>query len=190
MHLADPQLFRDRWDAALTAAVSWNEEAARQQSAERDEAWASCKELALAPDLLSRFSVDLERAGAVGVEREGKLLFLAGTSRLLDRPISVAVKGSSSAGKSFLVEKVLSFFPAEAFHAVTAMSERALAYGDEPLKHRMLVLYEAEGMSGDTASYLIRSLLSEGCVRYETVEKTHKGCRAASSSGRARPGSS
>src|SRR5215211_6024731 len=39
----------------------------------------------------------------------------------------------------------------------------------------MLVLYEAEGMSGDTASYLIRSLLSEGCVRYETVEKTPQG---------------
>ena len=74
--------------------------------------------------------------------------------------------------------------------AVTAMSERALAYGDEPLKHRILVLYEAEGMSGDTASYLIRSLLSEGCVRYETVEKTRRGCRPASSSGRARPGSS
>ena len=109
------------------------------------------------------------------MEREGKLLFLAGTSRLLDRPISVAVKGPSSAGKSFLVEKVLSFFPAEAFHALTAMSERALAYGDEPLKHRMLVLYEAEGMSGDIASYLIRSLLSEGCVRYETVEKTPQG---------------
>jgi hypothetical protein len=115
----------------------------------------------------------------VGVEREGKLLLLAGTSRFLDRPISVAVKGPSSAGKSYLVEKVLSFFPEEAYHAVTAMSERALAYGDEPLKHRMLVLYEAEGMSGDTASYLIRSLLSEGRVRYETVEKTPQGlqCR-------------
>ena len=62
--------------------------------------------------------------------------------------------------------------------AVTAMSERALAYGDEPLKHRILVLYEAEGMSGDTASYLIRSLLSEGCVRYETVEKTPQGLQA------------
>src|SRR5215211_6124806 len=42
----------------------------------------------------------------------------------------------------------------------------------------MLVLYEAEGMSGDTASYLIRSLLSEGCVRYETVEKTPQGLQA------------
>jgi hypothetical protein len=175
MHLADPVLFRDRWHAAATAAVSWNEEAARQQSAECDEARKACRELASTPDILTRFAADLERAGAVGVEREGKLLLLAGTSRLLDRPISIAVKGTSSIGKSFLVEKVLTFFPAEAFHALTAMSERALAYGDEPLKHRMLVLYEAEGMSGEIASYLIRSLLSEGCVRYETVEKTPQG---------------
>ena len=73
---------------------------------------------------------------------------------------------------------VLSFVSTSSFYALTAMSERALAYGEEPLKHRMLVLYEAEGMSGDTASYLIRSLLSEGCVRYETVEKTPQGLQA------------
>jgi hypothetical protein len=42
----------------------------------------------------------------------------------------------------------------------------------------MLVLYEAEGMSGDKASYFIRSLLSEGCIRYETVEKTPQGLRS------------
>jgi hypothetical protein len=177
MHLADPVLFGDRWQAALQSAIAWSLHAERVQDGVRQEAWAGCRELASAPNLLSRFAADLQRAGAVGVEREGKLLFLAGTSRLLDRPISVAVKGPSSAGKSFLVDKVLSFFPAEAYHALTAMSDRALAYGDEPLQHRMLVLYEAEGMSGDTASYLIRSLLSEGCVRYETVEKTPHGLR-------------
>jgi hypothetical protein len=175
IHVADPALLRERWQAALGTAAPWTAEVARQQSADRDEAWGKCRDLAVAPDILSRFAANLARAGAVGVEREGKLLLLSGTSRVLDRPISVAVKGPSSAGKSFLVEKVLSFFPDAAYHALTAMSERALAYGEEPLKHRMLVLYEAEGMSGDTASYLIRSLLSEGCVRYETVEKTPQG---------------
>ncbi len=41
----------------------------------------------------------------------------------------------------------------------------------------MLILYEAAGMSGETASYLIRSLLSEGRIRYELVEKTPGGMR-------------
>ncbi len=100
------------------------------------------------------------------------------TSRLLDRPASGAIKGPSSAGKSHLVDKVLEFFPSSAFYALSAMSERALAYSEEPLRHRVLVLYEAAGLSGDFASYLVRSLLSEGCVRYETVEKTSEGLRS------------
>ena len=71
----------------------------------------------------------------MGVAREGGLLILAGTSRVLDRPISMAVKGPSSAGKSYLVEKVLSFFPDEAYRRDHRHVGRALAYGDEPLKH-------------------------------------------------------
>ena len=55
------------------------------------------------------------------------------------------------------------------------MSEHALAYDQEPLQHRMLVIYEAAGMAGEMQSYLIRSLLSEGKVRYVTVEKTKAG---------------
>jgi hypothetical protein len=55
------------------------------------------------------------------------------------------------------------------------MSEHALAYDREPLAHRMLVIYEADGMAGEMQSYLIRSLLSEGKVRYVTVEKTKAG---------------
>jgi DNA-binding transcriptional ArsR family regulator len=57
------------------------------------------------------------------------------------------------------------------------MSEKALAYSEEPLSHRILVIFEAAGMSGEFATYLIRSLLSEGCIRYELVEKTAEGLR-------------
>ncbi len=59
----------------------------------------------------------------------------------------------------------------------TISSGDALAYSDEPLQHRILVLYEASGMESDFQTYLIRSLLSEGKVRYETVEKTSEGMK-------------
>jgi biotin operon repressor len=72
---------------------------------------------------------------------------------------------------------VLSFVPESAYYALTAMSERTLAYSEEPIKHRFLVIYEAAGMSGEFATYLMRSLLSEGKVRYETVEKTSEGMK-------------
>jgi hypothetical protein len=89
----------------------------------------------------------------------------------------VAVKGPSSGGKSYLTERVLGFFPGSAYYALTAMSERALAYSEEPLINRFLVIYEAAGMSGDFQTYLIRSLLSEGRLRYEVVEKTSEGLK-------------
>jgi hypothetical protein len=178
LHLSAPESFQDRWQAALGASVSWSDENGQQQNAAKEVAWDQCKELAMKPDILDHFAAAVRRTGLVGVDQEAKLLYLAVTSRILDRPISVAVKGPSSAGKSFLVETVLSFFCSSAYYALTAMSERSLAYSQEPLQHRMLVLYEADGMNSEIASYLIRSLLSEGCVRYETVEKTPDGLAA------------
>jgi hypothetical protein len=91
--------------------------------------------------------------------------------------VSVAVKGPSSGGKSYLTERVLGFFPERSYYALTAMSEHALAYSDEPLVNRFLVIYEAAGMNSDFQTYLIRSLLSEGKVRFETVEKTSEGMK-------------
>jgi hypothetical protein len=134
--------------------------------------------LAAEADLLAQFAAELEAAGVAGEDRGGALLYLVVTSRLLDRIVSIAVKGPSAGGKSFLVETVLTYFPPSAYHALSAMSERALAYDTEPLSHRMLVIYEAVGMAGELQSYLIRSLLSEGRVRYTTVEKTKGGLGA------------
>ena len=50
------------------------------------------------------------------------------------------------------------------------MSEHFLAYDERPIKNRILVLFEAVGMSGEHATYLIRTLLSEGVIRHGTVE--------------------
>ena len=52
-----------------------------------------------------------------------------------------------------------------------------MAYDDEPLVHRVLVLYEAHAIASETGNYLLRSLLSEGLVRYLTVEKTSDGIK-------------
>jgi hypothetical protein len=177
LHLADPDRFRGRFEAALEDAKPWIElEKAEAEAASR-EAWERCHELAEEPDILGRFAEELARSGVAGEERIAKLLYLAVISRLLERPVSVALKGPSSGGKSYVVERVLGFFPESAYYALTAMSERTLAYSEEPIRHRFLVIYEAAGMNSDFATYLMRSLLSEGRVRYETVEKTSEGIK-------------
>jgi hypothetical protein len=124
-----------------------------------------------APDILERAADELAESGVAGERRVMMLLYLAVVSRLLERPCSIAVKGPSAGGKSFLVEQVLRLFPPGAYYALSAMSERALAYDTEPLVHRMLVVYESAGVDGRLASYLMRSLLSEGRINYVTVDK-------------------
>ena len=178
LYLDDPERFAERWKAALVAAVPWRDEAAREAHTAREAARSACAELARYPDILAKVLKAVQAYGLVGEERAVKLIYLAVTSRLLTRIVSVAVKGPSSGGKSFLVEMVLRLFPAEAFYVLTAMSEHALAYGEESLAHRFLLLFEAAGMSGDFATYLIRSLLSEGRICYDTVEKTKDGLKS------------
>ena len=175
LYLQDPGGFKSAWTVTLLGAVPWTVVEQETQAEERLEAWQQGSAIAKMIDILEAFEANLSRLGVVGETRLAKLLYLALTSRLLDRPVSIAVKGPSSGGKSFLVQSVLRFFPPEAYHALTALSEKALAFSSESLRHRHLVMYEAAGMAGEFATYLIRSLLSEGRLRYETVIKTADG---------------
>jgi hypothetical protein len=149
----------------------------REIAAQAGEAKEAAGDLIEADDILGRFINAVHKAGLVGEDHNANILYLAQTTRLFDRPVSVAVKGVSGGGKSHTVETVLNFFPPSAYWARTAMSDRALAYSDEDFRHRHLVIFEAAGMTSEIASYLIRSLLSEGRIRYELVEKTKDGMK-------------
>jgi hypothetical protein len=178
LYLSAPASFVERWNDLIGRSVPWSAYAVDVAEEARSTAWQICSELANSHNLLDRLDGSLRAMGFSGKTDAAKVLYLAVTSRLFRRPVSVVVKGPSSAGKSFLTECVLAHFPTSAYYALSAMSDRALAYSDEPLRHRVLVIYEAAGMASETATYLIRSLLSEGCVRYETVEKTPEGMRS------------
>jgi hypothetical protein len=177
LHLDDPTRFQSRFREAMESATPVPNVFAEQIEIEKTEAWKLCKIHAESEDILDLFASVLRDRGVVGEERNAKLLFLALVTRFLKRPVSIAVKGPSSGGKSFLVEQVLKFFSEEAVYCLTAMSERALAYTEADLRHRFLVIFEAAGLSGEFASYLIRSLLSEGRLVYEVVEKTGQGLK-------------
>ncbi len=129
--------------------------------------------VATKPDILKEFEGAIRASGVVGEERNAKLIYLALTSRVLDQPVSLAIKGVSSVGKSYTVESTLKFFPPSAFIAMTAMSERALVYMRESFSHRTIVLFEAvalreqrEKAESNLTAYFVRSLLSEGRISY------------------------
>ena len=133
-------------------------------------------------DICARLVGALRVCGLVGEEHSAQLIYLAVESQMLGDPVSVAVKGLSSSGKSFTVDTVLRFVPPEALIVMTAMSERALVYMDEEFAHRTLVLYEAtalreerEKTDSNMTAYIVRSLLSEGRIRYPVTVKGSDG---------------
>jgi len=156
--------------------LTWREVNPHPKIPPANEWWTKCENLARQPNILDRFAEAVGRF-VVGEGAVVRLLFLALVSRFLDRPVSMAVKGPSSCGKSFLVQQVLRFFPPSAHYIVTSTSEKALVYSEESLKHRFLVILEAAGLQGEWASYFVRTLLSEGRICYDTVEKTMDGLR-------------
>ncbi len=170
----DPEAYRKTTITVGGRKLSDEEETARKVE-RAAEAWEDCAELARTPNLTAAFADTLKRSGVAGERKQIQLLYLSINSRHLDMPVSIAVKGPSSGGKSHLVERVVAGFPESAVYELTSMSEKALIYLDEDMRHRFLVIYEASGMEGDMQTYLMRSLLSEGCIRYQTAESTSKG---------------
>jgi len=177
LYLDDPQRFADRWQAALDAAEPFAAVADREAAAKGQQAENAAGHLILQPNILDQFGTEIERAGLAGEQRNARVLYLVLTTRLFERPTNAVVKGPSSGGKNFIIKKVLCFFPPEAYWSRTGMSDRTLAYSDEDFRHRHLVLYESAGVTSDIGSYFIRSLLSEGSIEYEVIEKTRDGMR-------------
>jgi hypothetical protein len=177
LHIDDAEAFAERWAQLVAQAVPWSQIEQREVEDNLHAAREAAAELARHPNILEALTVALHDDGLVGEARATKLVYLCATSRLLPQPVSAVMKGPSSAGKSFIVNRILdNYFPPEAYHILTAMSDRALIYSDVDLRHRVLVLHEAAGL-GELAEYFVRSYQSEGHLRYETVEATAEGIR-------------
>jgi DNA primase len=129
----------------------------RLTEAERAEALAWLT----APDLVGRLRAAFHKAGIIGEENNTLLAYLAGVSRLLERPLAIIVQSASAAGKTTLMDAVLAFFPEEERIKYSAMTGQSLYYlGSTNLKHKILAIVEEAG--AEKASYALKLLQSEG----------------------------
>jgi hypothetical protein len=103
-------------------------------------------------------------------------MYLAGTARLLDEPVSMFLKGPSSSGKSYIMATVLKLFPATAYVNYTSFSAKYMAYCNDDLRHRIVVLYEAHGLAQGDGAYFMRSLL-RGETKREPVKDSPQPLR-------------
>lgn len=121
-------------------------------------------------NLPERILADFNLAGVVGEETNKLVGYLAGVSRKLDKPLAVVIQSSSAAGKSSLMDAVLSFMPEDERVQYSAMTGQSLFYmGETRLKNKILAISEEEG--AHTASYALKLLQSEGEV---TIASTGK----------------
>ncbi len=130
---------------------------------EREQALALLRD----PHLLDRVADDFAVVG----ERTNKLVaYLAAVSRKLDRPLAVLVQSTSAAGKTTLMEAVLSMIPPEDVVKFSAMTGQSLYYMPEGgLKNRILAIVEEEGAA--KAGYALKLLQSEGELRIASTGK-------------------
>jgi len=139
--------------------------------AERNEAL----ELLRSPDLLKRITTAYAQAGITGEQTNLLAAYLAATSRKLNKPLAIIIQSTSAAGKSTLMDAVLSFFPSEEQIKYSAMTGQSLYYlGETNLKHKILAIVEEEG--AEKASYALKLLQSEGELTIASTGKDpHSG---------------
>jgi DNA polymerase-1 len=163
------QINGERAFRAAQANAEAEEAAQAMRVAQIETAFAVGRPILDDKALLYRVGPVCQRLRLAGEAVTVRLIYLALTSRITGSPVNVTVKGNSSGGKSFTVGTVCKLMPSSAFFELSAMTAKALVYSNEDFRHKHLVIYEQHG--GEDADYIIRTLQSEGVIKYWTVEK-------------------
>jgi DNA primase len=144
-------------DEQIKQAVEPQKKRVTLSEDEEEEALA----LLRSPDLLDRILEDFTTCGIVGEETNKLVGYIATASRKMSKPLAVLIQSSSAAGKSSLMESILSFVPGEERIKYSAMTGQSLYYmGETNLQHKILAIVEEEG--AERASYALKLLQSEG----------------------------
>lgn len=113
------------------------------------------------PHLVERIAADVEAVGVIGEGTNALVGYLAMTSRLLDKPLAILIQSTSAAGKSTLMDALLSLMPEGQRVHYSAMTGQSLFYiGEGDLRHKILAIAEEEGVR--QAAYALKLLQSQG----------------------------
>lgn len=134
--------------------------------------------LAKEPDLIAAISRDIALRGLVGEEDAGLLVYLAYSSRKLNNPLSVIIRGPSGSGKD-CIQRVPSYLmPPKSIVDAMSLTPEALFYvgngKNGSLRHKILL--GGERRHGDDPDQrdrttAIRQLLSQKYITKQSVSK-------------------
>ncbi len=113
------------------------------------------------PQLTEHIVRDVAALGVVGEDSNALVGYLAAVSRKLDKPLAILIQSTSAAGKSTLMDALLSLMPEHERVHYSAMTGQSLFYlGEGDLRHKILAIAEEEGVR--QAAYALKLLQSQG----------------------------
>lgn len=132
--------------------------------------------IAADPQLLAKKIDVISSQCGPGSRKTVAMYILAIDSRNVDSgsnpPENVHVKnsGGPGKGKSYPLEMTLKLYPESAFFQLYSMSPKALAYLEDSLVNRALIITEADYLAKNKeAAGIVRSLISEGHYKHVTT---------------------
>jgi hypothetical protein len=130
------------------------------------------------PHLIATIRRDIAANGIVGEEDNALLIYLCFTSRLLDNPGAIVVRGASSLGKSHLLNRVADFFPGSTKIDAMRMTDASLFNTPEDFfRHKILISGERKHSQGPAAAdstAILRQLLSEKRITRLVCGRNHE----------------
>jgi hypothetical protein len=93
-----------------------------------DEDFQRAEAMAKRPDIMGEIFTDIKKLGVVGEETNTVMVYLAGTSRKMKKPLKLNLRGDTCTGKNTIVNKVIDLFPKDEVIDASRMSKQALAY--------------------------------------------------------------
>lgn len=146
-----------------------DEKAAKALAATPPSVIAEAEAMLAAPNLIDTIIADIETMGVVGERVLGLTIYLIGTSRLLESPLSGKVQGTSSSGKSFILERVGKLFPEESVLIATDLTANSLYYMTFGALIHTLVLggerSKVEDEERAESKRALREMISGGALR-------------------------
>jgi len=137
-----------------------------------EELSETAKSLIEAPDVLARVQQAIESNGYAGDPKPVVLIYVALSSRLLDKPVNAQVVAPSSTGKNFAINAATQLVPDDAIVKLSAMSPKALIHGADDLRHKTVVLAESNSLALDgNAASLVHSIIEEARTDFDVVER-------------------